>query len=218
MEPPSKPAEGQVQSAPVEADPTFRHAAEEVRAHLAHLRGGGLFLSPVDGRLLLEWFEAGVPVSTILFHLEEMHTDRRARRVKSPLKLATIKRRIAKSLAQPTPPPPTCGGLAPLATHLMTSGNRHERDAGLAIAALPPSLDTEALRCAALSICRSALEAAWESADKHALRSEAALQLDAVKNTLSEQRFEAIVEEAARDLLRRNHPHLSATAIWDTLG
>src|SRR5688572_10814634 len=38
----------------------YREAAEEVRAHLCALRGGGLFLSPMDSWKLVQWLDRGV--------------------------------------------------------------------------------------------------------------------------------------------------------------
>ena len=88
-----------------ELDDSTRLAAEEVRAHLVTLRGRALFLSPLDGRLLLEWLEAGVTVPFILKTLEEAAEKRRAKRLKSPLKLSSIKGRVSKVIGTVGTPP-----------------------------------------------------------------------------------------------------------------
>ncbi len=197
-----------------ELDPAMRRAAEEIRAHLVSLRGGALFLSPVDGRLLLRWLEGGVSVPFVLRALEEASARRRARKVKSPLRLSVIKARVAKALAEPEPSVPD-GSLAPLVAQLRAGGGALERRAAERLAAL--SGEGEALLRAALEVSRDFFEAAWDAADRAALREEAEALLGPLRETMSERKYEAILEETARDLLRQRHPLLSASHIWDTL-
>ena len=218
-----------------ELDESTRQAAEEVRAHLVTLRGRALFLSPLDGRLLLEWLEAGVTVPFILKTLEEAAERRRAKRLKSPLKLSSIKGKVARVMGSPLASALPIGNLGALVERLGTSTDELERAAaaprmaraparrGAArgppapLMALDPAGGGEALLREALQISRDFFEAAWERADKASLREEAGILLYAFQDTMSERRFEVIREETARDLLRQRHPLLSAGHIWDTL-
>jgi hypothetical protein len=188
-------------------------AAEEIRAHLVSLRGKALFLSPVDGRLLLEWLEGGVSVSFILMTLEDASARRRQKKVKSPLKLSVIKAKVQKALEAPPETPE--GSIAPLVERLRASADPLERAAGDRLAALRG--EGEPLLREALAVSRDFIDAAWDRADKVALRAEADALLEALKETMGERQYEVILEETARDLLRRRHPLLSASTIWDTL-
>jgi len=196
-----------------ELDPAMREAAEEIRAHLVSLRGGALFLSPVDGRLLLTWLESGVSVSFVLKTLEEVSASRRAKKVKTPIKLSTIKSKITKAID--APPEAPLGDLAPLVMVLRASEHPLERVAAGQLAALTG--EGEELLRAAMVISREFFEVAWDQTDREALRAEADLSLAVLKETMSERKYDAILEETARDLLRQRHPLLSASQLWDTL-
>jgi len=196
-----------------ELDPSMRAAAEEIRAHLVSLRGGALFLSPVDARLLLTWLESGVSVSFVLKTLEEVSAKRREKKVKTPIKLSTIKAKIIKSID--APPAMPVGDLAPLVALLRASERPLERAAAEDLAGLTG--EGEELLRAALVVSREFFELAWDQSDRDALRAEADLSLEVLKETMSERKYDAILEETARDLLRQRHPLLSASQLWDTL-
>jgi hypothetical protein len=77
--------------------------------------------------------------------------------------------------------------------------------------------DSEALLRAALQVSRDFFERAWGRANQELLREDAGVLLDAFRDSMKERRFEVILEETARDLLRQRYPLLSAGHIWDTL-
>lgn len=74
--------------------------AEEVRAYLVMLRGGAPFLSGADGRLLVEWLDAGVPATTILLALEAAAARRMKRPTRSRLSLSASKGELKRLLAR----------------------------------------------------------------------------------------------------------------------
>lgn len=190
-------------------------AAEEVRAALVTLRGGAPFLSPFDARLLLAWLTAGVPVRVILYALEQTADARRAKKARTPLHLRHAAKAVDKILAVRLPTIRTGQGLEPIAQRLLESTDPLEREAGEAIAALRG--DGEALVQQALGVARRFHERAWERADREALFREADAELGDVAAMIAPEKLGGVREEAARELLRRRHPLLSATALWDTV-
>ena len=77
-------------------DPDDAHAAraEEVRAYLVALRGGAPFLSSADGRLLVKWLDAGIPVPLILTALDRVAARRAAGRQRSRLTLNAARKEV----------------------------------------------------------------------------------------------------------------------------
>ncbi len=75
--------------------PEWVDDAEDIRAHLVHLRGGTVFLSPRDGALLLRWFEEGVSAGHVLAALERAVRARRKSRARTPLSLASARPHLA---------------------------------------------------------------------------------------------------------------------------
>jgi hypothetical protein len=186
----------------------LRESARAVVEHLSVLRGGGLFLSGVDGVLLVDWLDSGVSPALIAVALERAAERRRKRRVKSRLSLASckgeVKRlltpgkgrvKVAPGAAQAPSTPPPQGELAQL-----------EAQATAELDALPGG-DPATVSGLAMAIVRRFHDQAWRAAEEehHALKA-----MDPVH-------FDEAVEEAARDLLRQRFPRLSAVAVWDRL-
>ncbi len=191
----------------------LQEAAEEVRAYLVTLRGGAPFLSPLDGRLLLEWLEADVSVPLILKALDEAAVRRRSRRARSPLRLTSIRRWVSKARALPAARP--TGDLSILIEVLESSPDPLLWQAARELDDI--SGEGEALVRGALAVSRRFYERAWTRADQKALHRQASFEVEELQEGLSEKQWLGLVEEVARDLLRQRYPEMSATNIWDTL-
>ena len=85
-----------------DADPLEARSeeAEEVRAFLVMLRGGAPFLSGADGRLLVEWLDAGVKPTTILLALEAAAARRMKRAARTRLSLSACKGELKRLLTR----------------------------------------------------------------------------------------------------------------------
>ncbi len=191
----------------------LQQAAEEVRSHLVVLRGGAPFLSPLDGRLLMEWLEAGIGVPAILRALEQAAAKRRERRIKTPLSLRSVRARVARSGKLRVPDSPQ--GLAGLVEALSGSTDPLVREAAAELAGLRGS--GEPLLREALHVVRWFHEQDWSRADREALLEQAAGELGDLRASCDDKQWSAAVEAVARDQLRSAHPLLSATAVWDSL-
>ncbi|RME27966.1 MAG: hypothetical protein D6798_03465 [Deltaproteobacteria bacterium] len=75
----------------------------EVTDYLVAVRGGAPFLSGADGRLLLVWLDAGVPVPAILAAIDTVAARRRKKRARSRLTLAACRRTVEKVAAKAQP-------------------------------------------------------------------------------------------------------------------
>lgn len=190
-------------------------AVDEVRSFLVTLRGGAPFLSPFDARLLLQWLDEGVPVRVILYALEQTAEARRAKKARTPLNLRHASRAVAAVMSTRSPTIAPTRGLEPIVQKLRESTDPLERAAGEAIAAL--TSEGELLVREALVIARRFHEQAWDRADRVALMAEAEAELGDLAAMLPPEKLGGVREEAARELLRRRHPLLSATALWDTV-
>ena len=186
--------------------------AEQIRAYLVQLRGGGPFLSSYDGRLLLAWMEAEVPVPVVLHALDVAAEKRRLKRSKTPISLRNAQTAVKKAMAgglelpEPSGPEP----LRELIRELEAAGGVEAELAG----ELRGCEDLQE----AMALLSQGLERAWEQADREALRARAAEELFLLKESCGESEFQRICEEVARDLLRQEHPLLCARAAWDSLG
>jgi len=202
----------------------LRESAQAVVDHLGTLRGGGLFLSGVDGVLLVDWLDNGIPVALIVVALETVADRRRKRRVKSRLSLRSCKgevkrlwkrgmpdRRAALRTGPTFASPPTA----------LPAGDGLEGLAARASADLDalPAGDPATVADLAMAIVRRFHEQAWLAVgDEHAaLKAAAAVELADFQRGMDPLHFEEAVEEAARDLLRQRYPGLSAVAVWDRL-
>jgi hypothetical protein len=202
-------------------------AAEEVRAHLCALRGGAPFLSPMDAWQLVRWLEEGVPVGAILLALERAAEARRKARSRTPLSLAAAKRHlgrpVAGAFAKERPPRGGEPPLAPLVRALKavpTGTDRAARDV-LERALLAVDGRGEDAERQALSAVRTFLEDAWRAlgeAGRKALADEARDELGDLLGLVDAGTADALVEETARDRLRRRYPALTAATLRELCG
>ena len=79
-----------------------RQAAEQVASYLVNVRGGALFLSGADVRLLAQWLEESIPVPAILCAIDKVADKRRAKRVKTRLSLNRCKSTLMKLVYKKT--------------------------------------------------------------------------------------------------------------------
>ena len=91
-------------SNPFDAIPEeHRQAAEQVAAYLVNVRGGAMFLSGADVRLLAQWLDEAVPIPAILCAIDQVSEKRRANRVKTRLSLNRCKSTLEKLLYKNAP-------------------------------------------------------------------------------------------------------------------
>ena len=220
--------------------PELSEAAEEVRAYLVTLRGGGPFLSGADGRLLVDWLSAGEPVGAILAALDHA-AERRARRpARSRLSLQSIKGEGKRSAgrAAPRPVAPARGAIWPamaalggeIAQMAVAAGLEPAR-ADLAEAlsglgrgqgpdgALPEDPSGETVARLAIAACRRFQDAAWAAAapEQEALLALALADLAGLADVLNADALRAAAEEVARDRVRARTPLVAARVVWDRL-
>ncbi|MCB9743598.1 MAG: hypothetical protein H6740_13440 [Alphaproteobacteria bacterium] len=191
-------------------------SAEAVRAHLVVLRGGAPFLSPFDAQLLLEWLRDGVSVPIILRALEQAAERRRAKRSRAPLSLKHARGGVKTEMARKLPTIRLSDTrLQPIIEGLRASADPEERAAAEALAALEG--EGEVLLEQALGVSRRFFERAWDAADQEALLARAESELGDLAELMSGAQLRHAREEVARDLLRQQHPLLSAARLWDTV-
>lgn len=205
----------------------WKDAAEEVRAHLCAIRGGAPFLSPADVLVLLRWLEGGVPVAAVLLAIERAAEARRKARGKTPLSLVAAKRHLGRPIAgvfhRARPPRGGEEPLAPLVRTLRAVPSATDREARERLEAALlgiPGRDDEAQR-KALAAVRAFLDEAWAALGDEGrarLRDEAAAGLGDLLHLVDEGTARALVEEAARDGLRRGYPALTAASIRELCG
>ncbi len=200
----------------------YAEAAEEVRAHLCALRGGGLFLSPMDTWKLVQWLDRGVRVSDVLVALERAAAARRAARSHLPLALGAAARHLGRPGRSTAPRRPRPGepALAPLAPP-------RPEDPALAAAVdrltrVLHALDrrTEEGERHALAAIRVFLDEAWTAIGddgRDRLREAARAELGDLLHLVDEPTGHALVEETARDHLRQRWPTLTAASVRDLL-
>ena len=198
-------------------------AAQSVIDHLCALRGGGLLLSAMDGRLLIEWLDQGVQPALIMTALERVAERRRARRVKAPLSLRSCKGEVKKLRKKSLAGHLSAAHLTPPAeeTTVALSGDPLAALAKAALEALDrlPSGAVEERSELALQIVRQFHLDAWQaSTAQHVeLRAAAETELHELRDKMDPVAWDAAVESVARDTLRRRYPMLSAAAVWDRL-
>ena len=192
--------------------------AETVRAWFAAARGGGTFLSPADGAVLVGWLQAGVPVGRILRAIEATAARRRARRARTPFTLRACGRALTgpeSGVRSPAPAVP--------ARDLDTILAPWEPDADALAHDARRRLDARgtastgarvALGCAIVAdfqhALRRCLEPAWP-----ALRDAASAALDECRDGLDEALFAQLCEEWVRDRLRARYPDVTAAAVHE---
>jgi predicted component of type VI protein secretion system len=218
-----------VSAADPEIPAAWQDAAEEVRAHLCLLRGGGVFLSPADALQLVTWFGAGVGVGPIVRALERAAEARRRSRNRTPLSLVAAKRHLGKEcpgwfhrdlpqLGRGDEPP-----LMPVVRALQAAGSSADAEARRALGevlARVDGRDEEAL-LAAVGAARQFVESAWDGlgdAGRAALRGEAEAELGDLLALIDPHHRVALIEETARDRLRQRYPALTAATFDELLG
>ncbi len=202
----------------------LRESAQAVVDHLGTLRGGGLFLSGVDGVLLVDWLDSGIPVSLIVVALETVADRRRKRRVKSRLSLRSCKGEVKRLLKRGVPDRRAALSAGPILASPPPAAAVGDGLDGLAASATAqldalPAGDPATVADLAMAIVRRFHEQAWLAAsDEHpVLKAAAAVELADFQRSMDPLHWEEAVEEAARDLLRQRYPGLSAVAVWDRL-
>jgi len=197
--------------------------AEEVRAYVVATRGGAPFLSAADGRLLVGWLESGISVARILAAVDDVAEKRRKKRTRGRLTLSACKRSIEGKSAQTRPNTPTPSAslsvyITALREMTVHSGleNDHQRLINR-IETIDSSLGPEHLATEAVVAVRHFQEAAWARAQPHleSIRQEAAQELTALQGVLTPQAMATAIEEVCRDIVRRQTPLVSASAVWD---
>lgn len=200
--------------------PGWRDDADEIRAHLCLLRGGGTFLSSADAWVLLRWFEAGVTVAEALYALERAADARRKKRARTPLSLVAANRHLGKpfrgAFHRDRPARGQEPVLAPAAWSLPRDLAGPEVDAlARALLAVPDAEDAPRLGLAA---ARTFFDAAWTALGddgRGALREAARAELGDLLGLVDEAVGLALVEEAARDHLRQRYPALTAASLTE---
>ncbi|MES2638876.1 MAG: hypothetical protein V4850_05320 [Myxococcota bacterium] len=190
--------------------------AEEVRAWLVQLRGGAPFLSAADGKLLVDWLDAKIPVPTILHGIEVVAERRRAKRTRTPFSLiscrATIEK-LARSGGGWRTPADLVAALAPADPDAFVT-------AALLELAAVTGADPEARAREACAVLRRFHARVWDGLgdERATLLGEAAEDLAALKDLIGHEGFERACEEHARDRVRARYPTLSATRVWEEFG
>lgn len=191
-----------------------RQAAEAVRAHLVHHRGGAPFLSPSDTLLLVRWLDQDVSVEAMLAAIERCAVSRRKNRARTPFTLTSTKRHLGK--------PP----LIRVDLELPEDGEHPFQpvlealdgvDDGLAkdLAELPPTVD------GAVQLCAGRVEARWQALpedDREARIGRAIGELGDLANLVDEDTLRSLAEEVARHHLREEWPRLDTATFQVLLG
>ncbi|MBN2800352.1 MAG: hypothetical protein JXX28_14525 [Deltaproteobacteria bacterium] len=200
---------------------SLQRAAEEVRAHLVTVRGGGLFLSSADGRRLIAWLEAGRAVPELIHAIELAAVAREKKPTKLPFSLGYAARFLAR---EPAPPLAAEGALAPLALVLEERAGARSDPAPLRALAAElralPEADAEGLFRGATGAIRAFLTREWDAlgaegqaARLEAARAELAELYGALLEDMDEDTARARVEERTRARLRAEYPELSSTSL-----
>ena len=80
----------------------LQESAEHIATYLVNVRGGALFLSGADLRLLVEWLQGDVPVPAILCAIDKVSEKRRLNRTRTRLSLNQCKAALKKILYRST--------------------------------------------------------------------------------------------------------------------
>lgn len=186
-----------------------RVAAEAVRAHLVHHRGGAPFLSPADSLLLVTWLEQGVDVEAMLAAIERCAVARRRNRSRTRFTLTSAKRHLHKA-------PLVAPGLSPDAgleavVEELEALDDHARALGRDLVALEdPSVHH------AVQLVVRHQQRRWEqlSEDERSSRLQAAIEeLGDVANLVDASVLQDLAEEVARHALRQEWPRLDTATL-----
>lgn len=222
-------------SSPFDSIPEeHRLAAEQVAAYLVNVRGGAMFLSGADVRLLAQWLDEAVPVPAILCAIDRVSEKRRANRVKTRLSLNRCKGTLNKLLYKNAPKEEvepdvaTSYGEAMTQWSLAIRNEWHEQSVlveaqrsfanRLDYAAKQP-WGREAMAEHIITWINDFQDGAWAeygSAQMHWIE-DAEIELQHLKRLLTGQRWVESVEEVARDRMRQFFPLIQAQELWHRL-
>lgn len=214
----------------------LQDAAAEVQDYVVGLRGGAAFLSGADSQLLGDWLRAGLPVALILAAVDDVADKRRRKRSRKRLTLSDCRKAVEKrwSGSGAVRLPDTAGAAPDGATAALSALAEEVAGQVLSAEALAPQAELVAtlmglaaegggpaeLGQRAVAAVSRFHAAVWEaSAHRHgALRERAEAELAALRGAVPPTAWAELVEEVARDLLRQEHPSVSARRVWDSLG
>lgn len=211
-----------------------RQAAEQVAAYLVNVRGGAMFLSGADVRLLAQWLDEAVPVPAILCAIDKVSEKRRANRVKTRLSLNRCKSTLKKLLYKKSPKEEKQPVVVTSIGEAMTQWSLDIRndwneatvlvDAQRSFAnrldyAAKQDWDRESTADHIITWINDFQDGAWAeygSAQMHWIE-DAEIELQHLKRLLTGQRWVEAVEEVARDRMRQFFPLIQAQELWDRL-
>jgi len=203
-------------------DAELARAAEVVSRYVVMLRGGAPFLSAADGKLLLTWLDRGLSVPIILATVDKVAARRRKnRRVRRPFTLCAMK----DELGSPSVPPPAPAPPRPPSSLLVLLPEEADPSEAvdalrLAFVAVDAQTEPPEVRAlAAIDALRVFHERLYED-DPHCAqqaREAAAAELAYLDGALEPRTLQGLIEEAARDRLRRRYPTFNAAAVWERL-
>ena len=214
-----------------------RQAAEQVAAYLVNVRGGAMFLSGADVRLLAQWLEESVPVPAILCAIDKVSDKRRANRVKTRLSLNRCKGTLKKLLYKNAPGEGKEGKDVESASTIGEAMKQWSLDirndwndesvlvdaqrsfANRLDYASKQTWDREVTADHVITWINDFQDGAWAeygSAQMHWIE-DAEIELQHLKRLLTGQRWVEAVEEVARDRMRQFFPLIQAQELWDRL-
>ena len=216
---------------------------KEIRAYLVEVRGGAPFLSGADAQLLVHWLETKVPVPLILACIDRVAERRRKKRVRSRLTLKACRGEVTKALKKQaarnssgvllrpelppdsSPHPENRPELLQLVADLDEINVESElQDSWSALKRAftelaAQELSTEECTTRVMGAVRVFHRDAWDamSAFHEELREAARVELGPLEGAVSDRIFLELLEETARDQLRRRFVLVSADRLWDRL-
>ena len=219
----------------------LRQQAGEIRDYLIEVRGGAPFLSAADAQLLLEWLEQDVPVALIYAAIDRVSARRRKKRVRSRMTLKACKGEVNSALKKQASR--HTAGVVPLETPTEEETDSNSLVLQTLVAELSDkpvhpllsdrwirlirsldelsreSLSVEDRIARTLRLTRDFHRDAWDLMQAHhnELRAAAEEELAHLQGVVSDRIWMDLLEEAARDQLRRQFPWVSADQLWDRL-
>jgi hypothetical protein len=214
----------------------FRQAAEHVASYLVNARGGALFLSGADLRLLIEWLEADVPVPAILASIDQVAAKRRSKRVRTRLSLNGCKGTLNKILYGKNAPKTEiiedtgqltlAGALRQWSIDIRTGLTEDDlfhverrRFANQLQDLSNTAATRESVAEQVIGWINGFQDTAWYQYGIHQTEwfEEAEIELQNLRRILTGARWVEAVEEVARDRLRQLFPLIQAQHLWNTL-
>ena len=211
----------------------YKNSAEQVANYLVSARGGALFLSGADLRLLIEWLDADIPIPAILAAIDQVAERRREKRVRSRLSLNGCKGALNKLLYKKQPKKTDTSAVTTYDQALQLWSVKI-RDSLTEESLLFSQQREFALRLDQLALENASrkqisekviqwmnqfFEDAWNQYGCY--QSEwidtAEMELHNLKRLLTQARWSEAVEEVARDRLMQLFPYMQAQYLWTTL-